>query len=187
MFGTELRGISALDMENGKVVRQVDYWDGRRSPLAETRVPESQYPVDFGESAVKRAPNPVLLDIVNKLHAALSTGNNSAAAALFDADAVWEDRTTRTFIDGRLAIGRYLGRASSSLPYGVGATIRHVVGSVQGGGYEWNGGSGAAARHGMTALKFNENGMITWIGPLWDASYASDATMAALVGLAIEP
>lgn len=44
MFGTELRGISALDMENGKVIRQVDYWDGRRAALASGRLPLDQYP-----------------------------------------------------------------------------------------------------------------------------------------------
>ncbi|RSL56812.1 hypothetical protein CEP53_006677 [Fusarium sp. AF-6] len=186
MFGSELRGIAALDMENGKVVRQVDYWDGRRAPLAETRVPESQYPTDFGESAVERARNPVLQGIVNELNVGLSTGNSSATAALFDIDAVWEDRTTRTLLDGRLAIERYLARASSSLPYGTGAAVRHVVGNEQGGGYEWIGGPGAAARHGMTALKLNEDGLITWISPFWDASYASDVAIATLLRLAIE-
>ncbi|EEU38304.1 uncharacterized protein NECHADRAFT_77138 [Fusarium vanettenii 77-13-4] len=170
MFGSELRGIAALDMENGKVVRQVDYWDGRRAPLAETRVPESQYPTGFGELAVQRTRNPVLQGIVNELHAGLSTGNSSITAALFDVDAVWEDRTTRTVLDGRLAIERYLARALSSLPYGTDATVRHVVGNEQGGGYEWIGGPGAVARHGMTALKLNKNGLITWICPVWDAS-----------------
>ncbi|KAI8724298.1 hypothetical protein NCS52_00287600 [Fusarium sp. LHS14.1] len=186
IFGSELRGIAALDMEDGKVVRQVDYWDGRRAPLAETRVPESQYPTSFGESAVRRDRNPVLQGVVDELHAGLSTGNSSITAALFDVDAVWEDRTTRTILDGRLAIERYLARASSSLPYGIGATIRHVVGNEQGGGYEWIGGSGAAARHGMTALKLNKDGLITWISPFWDASYASDVTIATLLRFAIE-
>lgn len=187
MFGHELRAVAALDMENGKVIRQVDYWDGRRAPLADTKLPDAQYPADLGVSVVQRAPNPVLHGIVSQLHAALSTGNSNAAAALFDVDAVWEDRTTRTLIDGRLAIERYLARACSSLPYGLGATIRHVVGSVQGGGYEWVGGSDAAARQGMTALKLNESRLITWISPIWDASYASDDTMKILVGLTIEP
>ena len=155
--------------------------------MADTRLPENQHPIEFGEAAVQRARDPVLQGVVNELHAALLTGNSSAAAALFDVDAVWEDRTTRTLIDGRLAIERYVARASSRLPYGIGSTVRHVVGSVQGGGYEWIGGPGAAARYGMTALKLNENRLITWISPLWDASYASDATMAALIGLAIEP
>ncbi|KAI8686548.1 hypothetical protein NCS55_00331200 [Fusarium keratoplasticum] len=186
MFGSELRGIAALDMENDKVVRQVDYWDGRRAPLAETRVPESQYPTSFGESAVQRARNPVLQAIVSELHAGLSTGNGSATAALFDVDAVWEDRTMRTLLDGRLAIERYLARALASLPYGTGATVRHVVGSEQGGGYEWIGGPGAAARHGMTALKLNKDGLITWISPVWDASYASDVAIATLLRFAIE-
>lgn len=192
MFGHELRGISALDMEDGKVVRQVDYWDGRRSPLAEKmRVSDDsrggQDIVDLGESTVQRAPNSVLEGTVMKLNEALTTGNSSAAAALFHTDAVWEDRTTRTLIDGNTAIERYLVRACSSLPYGYGAAVRHVVGSVQGGGYEWIGGKGAAARQGMTALKLNQDGLITWISPLWDASYASNAAMAALVGMAIEP
>ncbi|CAH0054538.1 unnamed protein product [Clonostachys solani] len=187
MFGSELRGISALDMENGKVIRQVDYWDGRRAPLASTRLPLDHYPSDFKESIVQRAPDPVIRDIVNRLHAALSKGNSSGAAQLFDVDAVWEDRTTRTILDGRLAIERYLARASSSLPYGAGATIRHMVGSAQGGGYEWIGGPRAAARHGMTALKLNEDRLITLISPLWDASYASDDTMTVLVGLTLEP
>ncbi|KAI8680502.1 hypothetical protein NCS57_00331400 [Fusarium keratoplasticum] len=186
MFGSELRGIAALDMENDKVVRQVDYWDGRRAPLAETRVPESQYPTSFGESAVQRARNPVLQAIVSELHAGLSTGNGSATAALFDVDAVWEDRTMRTLLDGRLAIERYLARALASLPYGTGATVRHVVGSEQGGGYEWIGGPGAVARHGMTALKLNKDGLITWISPVWDASYASDVAIATLLRFAIE-
>ncbi|KAJ4223282.1 hypothetical protein NW759_005917 [Fusarium solani] len=186
MFGSELRGIAALDMENGKVVRQVDYWDGRRAPLAETRVPESQYPTSFGESAVQRARNPVLQGIVNELHTGLSTGNSSVTAALFDVDTIWEDRTTRTLLDGRLAIERYLARASSSLPYGTGATVRHVVGNEQGGGYEWFGGPGAAARHGMTAPKLNKDGLITWISPFWDASYASDVAIATLLRFAIE-
>ncbi|UPK97116.1 hypothetical protein LCI18_008051 [Fusarium solani-melongenae] len=186
MFGSELRGIAAIDMENGKVVRQTDYWDGRRAPLAETRVPESQYPTSFGESDVQRARNPVLQGIVSELHAGLSTGNGSATAALFDVDAVWEDRTTRTLLDGRLAIERYLARAFASLPYGIGATVRHVVGSEQGGGYEWIGAPGAAAHHGMTALKLNKAGLITWISPVWDASYASDVAIATLLRFSIE-
>ncbi|KAK7230038.1 hypothetical protein V2G26_002208 [Clonostachys chloroleuca] len=187
MFGTELRGISALDMENGKVIRQVDYWDGRRAALASGRLPLDQYPSDFKESIVKRAPDPVIRDIVNRLHAALSTGDSSAVAQLLDVDAIWEDRTTRTILDGRLAIERYLSRASSTLPYGAGMTIRHVVGSVQGGDYEWICGPGAAARHGITALKLNEDRLITLISPLWDASYAGDDTMAALIRLTLEP
>ncbi|KAH7329613.1 hypothetical protein B0I35DRAFT_507857 [Stachybotrys elegans] len=189
MFGTELRGVAAVDMENGKVIRQVDYWDGRRSPLAATRAPGSQHPTDFGESAVQqaRSPNAVLQGVVKKLHAALSKGDSSAAAVLFSVDAVWEDRTTRTLIEGRPAIERYLARACSNLPYGIGSTIRHMVGGVQGGGYEWVGGPDAPARHGMTAFKLNESQQVIFINSVWDASYASDKAMMELALLAIEP
>lgn len=187
MFGHELRGVAALDMENGKITRQVDYWDGRRAPLAATRLPDPQYPADLGVSVVaERSPNAVLHGIVSQLHAALSTGNSSAAAALFDVDAVWEDRTARTLIDGGLAIERYVARAWDILPYGDGATIRHVVGSAQGGGYEWIGRRVAVTDFGMTALKLNESRMITWISSVWDASHASYAAMATLTGLSLE-
>ncbi|KAH8900702.1 hypothetical protein GQ53DRAFT_757681 [Thozetella sp. PMI_491] len=187
LFGSELRGIASIDMENGKVIREIDYWDGRRVPLTDQRVPDDQYPTDFRESAVKKTPDPVLQGVVNNLHEALSTGNSSVTAPLFNVDAVLEDRTTRTRIEGRLVIERYLARASSRLPYGAGATVRHVVGSAQGGGYEWIGGPGAAARNGITAIELDENYLITLLVPLWDASRASDATMVALAGLAIEP
>jgi hypothetical protein len=38
---------------------------------------------------------------------------------------------------GRLAIGRYLRRALSKLPYGPGSDVLHVVGSEQGSGYDF--------------------------------------------------
>ena len=36
-----------------------------------------------------------------------------------------------------LAIERYLSRDAGPVPYGKGAALAHVVGSDQGGGYEW--------------------------------------------------
>ncbi|KAH8900756.1 hypothetical protein GQ53DRAFT_632199 [Thozetella sp. PMI_491] len=186
MFGAELLSIAAVDFKGGKIVRQVDYWDGRRNPVADSRVPDDQYPADFGEKKFRVCPNRVLQSVVDQLHAALSAGNGSGAVALFTADAVLEERTARSRIEGQLAIERYLERALASLPYGSGSTVRHVVGSGQGGGYEWVGKSGAAARNGLTALELDQRGKITRLTTAWDASRADDANIKALTELAIE-
>ncbi|KAG4437526.1 hypothetical protein IFR05_006998 [Cadophora sp. M221] len=84
------------------------------------------------------------------------TGNSTAATALFTSDAIPEGYSTRTRIEGALAIGRYLKRALPIPPYGPG-TIRHVLGSMTGGGYEWFGGPGAAASHGIVALALDND------------------------------
>ena len=55
LFGGEMRLISSVDFQNGKIVRWVDYWDGRHFGSALTnslRTPANQWPVDFGENIV---------------------------------------------------------------------------------------------------------------------------------------
>jgi len=55
MFGNEIRIIAPIDFRDGKVVRQVDYWDGRHFGTATThaiRVPPDRFATDFGEAAV---------------------------------------------------------------------------------------------------------------------------------------
>jgi hypothetical protein len=186
VFGAEIRAISAFDLKDGKVARQVDYWDARLSAIADYRVPDDQYPSDFGESTIQGSPNWAIGNAANQLHAALSMGNSTAATELFTYDAVLIDQSTRTRIEGALAIGRYLQRALPALPYGIGATVRHVVGAARGGAYEWVGGPGAAARDGIIALHLDHHGKITQLTTVWDASRTSNATMKALVGLSIE-
>lgn len=50
LFGAELRIISAYDFADGKVARQVDYWDARGTVLVADIVPADDYPSDFGEN-----------------------------------------------------------------------------------------------------------------------------------------
>ena len=76
-------------------------------------------------------------DVAQKLAAALAAGDAQAAGALFSYDAVFMDRAARARILGKLAIGKYLSRVSMTAPYGKGAKLVNVVGSDQGGGYEW--------------------------------------------------
>src|SRR5205085_2604337 len=100
--------------------------------------------------------------VSNTLQAALQAGNAAAAAQLFTADAVYEDMALHTRVEGQIQIQRYLTRGLTQLPYGVGATVAHVVGSDAGGGYEWLASPTAAPLvRGNTALELDRDGKIT--------------------------
>lgn len=187
LFGDELWGFAAIDFENGKVVRQVDYWDGRGVPFVTHRVPDDQFPSDFGESRVATRRNPVIEKLTRELGAGIESGNTAAVAALFAPEAVFEDLTTRTRIQGQLPIERYLDRTLPLLPYGPGAGVRHIVGNHQGGGYEWIGKPGALSARGINVVELNEHQLITRFTALWDASRADNAEMLTLTGAATEP
>jgi hypothetical protein len=134
MFGSEARAISAFDFKDGLIIRQVDYWDGRRIPERGMAVPDSEYPVDLGLDGVPEQAATVIKSVARKLQDAFSAENATAAAELFSVDAVFVDTTLRTRIEGALAISRYLQCTLSNLPYGPGTTVRHVMGDHQGGG-----------------------------------------------------
>ncbi|KAE9570447.1 hypothetical protein CGCF415_v014639 [Colletotrichum fructicola] len=186
VFGAEMRLIAAFDFRDGKVLRQVDYWDSRLNPVSAYRVPDDQFPTDFAESRVASQPNESIQRAADELHAALTGGNVTAVADLLTFDAVLQDFTTRTRIEGKAAIERYLNRALPTLPYGSGAAVRHVVGSAVGGAYEWRGRSGSGADNGITALLLNPEGFITELTTIWDASQFDNSTLQALAKCSIE-
>jgi hypothetical protein len=139
LFGGEIRILAAVDFKEGKVVRWIDYWDGRHfgAKLATTmRTPPDKFPTDFKESSAADNASARIRDVASKLHAAFARNDSKSAASFFSNDAVYEDMTLRTQILGRLAIERYLGRALVKLPAGGGSSLRHVVGGDMGGGYE---------------------------------------------------
>ncbi|KAF4989041.1 hypothetical protein FDECE_14832 [Fusarium decemcellulare] len=186
LFGDELRMISAYDFRDGKVTRQCDYWDGRRNSVSNNRFPDEQYPYGLGlETVQERAATP-MRRIAARLSDALATGNADAAADCFSTDALFEDATTRLRVEGRHAIRRYLNRATDKLPYGQGSSLRHVLGSSRGGGYEW-GTQGKEVRNGITALELDGEGNVVRLTTVWDASRMHDEAIQALVTLAIEP
>jgi hypothetical protein len=185
LFGAESRPISAVDFKDGKMARWIDYWDGRLSPLIGSRTPDSSFPKTFGESSITTKPNAIIDNVATKLFKALSTGNSTAASSLFTSDAVFEDRALRTRIEGQISIEQYLSRSIHTTPYGVGSKLRHIVGSVQGGAYEWIGSSPAGSPNGITALELNYEGQITGLFTVWDSSRASNKTVEALVGFAV--
>jgi len=185
MFGAELRIISAIDFKDGKITRQVDYWDGRRNPVTNFRGPLDQYPHSLGSETVRPNASPTIDKIARRLNAALAAGDATNAATLFSADAVFEDITTRTTLQGKLAIGRYLQRALPELPYGPGTTVRHTLGSAQGGGYEWLT-DAKPVPNGITALELDHQGKITRFTAVWDGSRLTDSAAKSLAARSIE-
>ncbi|MFF3334898.1 hypothetical protein ACFYWX_36075 [Streptomyces sp. NPDC002888] len=196
LFGNEVRIISSMTLEHGKVVRVVDYWDGRRNDEAlKNRPPNTQNPRNLGVEVVKESADPLIKTIAHQLGSALAAGDISSAQELFSDDALYEDMTTRTVITGRPAIGRYLQRALSKLPYGPGSEVLHVLGSKQGGGYEWVTNS-EAVPNGVTALQLDWvsdykqpdvlKPKITRLTTVWDASLLDDSVVRSLAALSIE-
>ena len=187
LFGGEIRAIAVIDMEDGKIVRWVDYWDGRgfgnTDLVSSMRVPEESYPHELGASTVTDRDGKIA-EAAQKLSAALAAGDANRAGELFAYDAQLEDMALRTQIRGQAAITRYLQRAMYDLPYAQ-ASIRHIVGTDQGGGYEWHA-EGRAAPRGAAALELSENGSITKFTVVWDGSLLDDTTITATAAHALD-
>ncbi|MFF5521834.1 nuclear transport factor 2 family protein [Streptomyces coeruleorubidus] len=185
MFGAELRIMASITFEDGKIVRQVDYWDGRRSAALNLRDQAAPYPDGLGLETARANADPVIDKVARKLGSSLAVGDAAGAEALFSVDAVFEDMTTRTLLHGRSAIGRYLRRALPELPYGLGAAVVHVLGSARGGGYEWVT-DGRSVPNGITALELDQAHEITRLTALWDGSRLDDSAMRSLAVLSLE-
>ena len=180
LFGGEIRTISIGDLEDGKIVRLVDYWDGRgfgAKLAASLRVPADAYPHDLGASTVTSRPGPVATAAA-ELTAAFAAGDADRAGQLFSYDAVFEDMALRAQVRGQAAIVRYLRRALPGLPYAW-ASVRHVAGAGQGGGYEWRT-DGQPVAVGAAALELSPDGKITKFTVVWDGSLLDDAAITAL-------
>ncbi len=191
LFGSEIRILAAIDMKDGKIVRWIDYWDGRHfgaELAAKMRTPADKFPSDFKEGTATDNASPRIHEIAGKLHAALASNDVASAAALFSYDAIYEDMTLRTQVLGRLAIERYLGRVLTKLPAGVGSSLLHVVGGDMGGGYEWQAAPTyrTTVRRGITAIALDQEGKITRVTSVWDGAMVPDADIQGLMTLSID-
>jgi ketosteroid isomerase-like protein len=186
LFGGEIRAIAVIDMEDGKIVRWVDYWDGRGfgSDLVRSmRVPEASYPHDLGASTVSDREGKIA-EVAHELSAAFAAGDAHRAGELFSYDAQLEDMALRSHIRGQAAITRYLQRALPDLPY-TKASIRHIVGTGRGGGYEWHA-QGHAVPRGAAALEFDQDGKIAGFTVVWDGSLLDDQAIKAAAAHAVD-
>jgi hypothetical protein len=86
---------------------------------------------------------------------------------------------------GRQAIGKYLARVLATTPYGKGSKLMHVVGTDQGGGFEWTN-DGSSVKRGIIAIDLDSAGQVERLDTTWDNSIMSDADLQALVLQSIE-
>jgi len=188
LFGGEIRILAAIDFKDGKIVRWIDYWDGRSfgaEAAAKMRTTPDKFPANFDYDVASDGASAKIKDAAQKLSAAFAAGDAKAADALFSNDAIYADRALRTVILGKQAIGKYLTRVLATVPYGKGAKLVHIVGSDQGGGYEWVNADGSVKR-GIIAIDLNSTGQIERLNTTWDNGVMSDADLQALVLLSIE-
>jgi ketosteroid isomerase-like protein len=188
LFGGEIRILAAIDFKDGKIVRWIDYWDGRSfgaEAAAKMRTPPDKFPANFDYDVASEGASAKIKDVSQKLAAAFAAGDAAAADALFSNDAVYLDRALRARILGKEAIGKYLGRVLATVPYGKGSKLMHVVGSDQGGGFEWTN-DASAVKRGIVAIDLNSAGQIERLDTTWDNGVMSDADLKALVLQSIE-
>ncbi|MEO8526259.1 MAG: nuclear transport factor 2 family protein [Caldimonas sp.] len=186
LLGSEFRFLSSITFDsNAKIVRWVDYWDGRSSKVRLPIGTLGPYPTDFHDDVVNASAR--IQQVSQALATALQAGDATAASQLFTADAVFEDMALHSRVEGKIQIERYLTRGLSLLPYGTGASLAHVSGSDQGGGYEWHASSSAAPLlRGITALELDPAGKITRFTTIYDSYQFTDAKYDSLVSLASE-
>ena len=185
LFGGEIHAIGALDLQGGKIMRWVDYWDSRG--WANAFGVQKQAMPSWHDDARSENASLGMRDVCNRYTSALSVADAASAAALFSYDAVYEDAACRVQILGRSAIQRYFQRALTALPNGAGASLRHALGSDAGGGFEWIGAPGSGVAAGITALTLDASGAITRATSLYDAGGFAAVSLQALAALALEP
>jgi len=187
LFGGEIRILAAVDFKNGKIARWVDYWDGRSfgaALAAKIRTPPDKFPTDFSVKITGENASARMQETAHKLAAAFADANATKAAAMFSYDAVFEDAALRARVAGRAAIERYLSRTLAKLPYGIGSSVRHVVGSDRGGGYEWT--APGDVKRGITAIELDPDGKIVRLRATWDNAMMADGDLKNLVLLSLE-
>src|ERR1700734_3001776 len=188
LFGGEIRILAAIDFKDGKIVRWVDYWDGRSfgaEAAAKFRTPPDKFPTNFDYDVSSDGASAKIKDVAQKLATAFAAGDSQAADALFSYDAVYMDPGLRARVLGKLAIGKYLSRTLANLPYGKGAKLVHVVGNDQGGGYEWTN-ADASVKRGIISIELNGAGQIERLDSTWDNGVMSDTELQPLVLQSIE-
>jgi hypothetical protein len=186
LLGSEFRFISSITLDgNSKIIRWVDYWDGRSSKVKLPIGTLGPYPTDFHDNVTSASAR--IQQVSQTLQAALAAGDATAASALFTPDALFEDMALHTRLIGQVQIKRYLQRAVAQLPFGTGSKLLHVSGSDQGGGFEFGTPPSAAPLlRGIVALELDAAGKITQFTTVYDSYQFSDARYDALVALAAE-
>jgi hypothetical protein len=183
LFGGELRILGAVDFEEGKIVRWVDYWDSTdfdNELYRKLRTPDDAFPVDFKEHAIAVHAAPTLVDVATALQRALAAADAHGVSELLSYDAVYEDMALRVQVLGRSAVERYLAATLNVAPYGKGSTLRHIVGGPAGGGVEWITAAGNTVAGGISALEVDHTGRVSRLTTVYDGRRLSDTDRQSL-------
>ncbi|MFY1673491.1 nuclear transport factor 2 family protein [Plantactinospora sp. WMMB334] len=140
--------------------------------VATMRSPLDTFPTTFGEKEVGETAAPALRSSVDTFAAALASTEAARVAALLDSDVLFEDVALHTQMVGRDATELFLKNTLSTIPYGRGVTVRHVVGTARGGASEWTTPSGAP--YGVTTVELGHDGRITRVTSTWDSALWQD-------------
>jgi hypothetical protein len=183
LFGGELRILAAVDFADGKIVRWVDYWDAApfdADLYAQLRTPDSDFPTDLKDGDVPTQASPELVDVATALQGAFAATDADAAGALLHTDVLFEDRSLRAHVLGRIETVAYLSRVVDDVPYGRASRLRHVVGGPRGGGFEWTAGDHDDGLVGITAVEVDDAGLITRVTSVYDSRQLLPQRKAAL-------
>jgi hypothetical protein len=97
-FGHELRILGSVTFDsNHKIIRWIDYWDGRSS-LTQNTI-GSTYPTDFRDS--EQHASAVVVRVARALQSAFAAGDAAAAVGLMSFDVVHEDMAAHTRVRGQ--------------------------------------------------------------------------------------
>jgi hypothetical protein len=91
LFGGEIRTLAAIDIDDGKIVRWVDYWDGRHfgaRQVASPRTPADRFPTDFNDGAAAGSSSALIREVAGRLHSVLASDDSGSAASLFSSEGV---------------------------------------------------------------------------------------------------
>jgi len=187
LFGGEIHALGCVDICDGKITRWVDYWDSAgfdKETFEKYAVPDDKYPSSFGERPGENAADPVMVEACHSLHRCLQ--GEADLAKLFAYDAVYENMALRALFVGRSAIERYVGRINRLAPFAAGSTVRHIVGSSLGGGYEWSASPAHGPRAGIIALELNDAGLISRVTMAYDSGRLASEAKSNLLALSAD-
>lgn len=184
LFGSELRIWGVVDVAGGKIVRWVDYWDGRTMPAALYHQLQTR-PVH----PIRRLADgfPALASSTGPLAEAFSQGHAAALVAALAEEAIFEDLPLHVSLRGRAAIAHFLTGALSQLPYGHGSRWADPLPATGSGGAEWTASPAWPSVRGLLAIGRDTSGQIERLAVMYDGRLTQDEQLLSLLRAVISP
>lgn len=175
LFGAPMDLVGVIELVDGRVARQRDYWDGRSLPESTLLAMRTSYPAHFRPAemaATARATPPTqLVDTLAAYRRLVESGRDTGE--LLASQVTMEELGLGLALSGRRPVVDFLARWAGRLPYGTGAADTNVVGGTSGGAGEWSTGPEWAdcVGVGVTAVGLDPDGRIERLATAWDTSH----------------